>query len=143
GRERRQLYSDDELTALTIRRPIGLTAVGRPAGLRADAMDRLITVELDAPSERLPDDELQRRFDEAHPWLLGAVLDALSAILRYRASVRPPSVRMTAHARTLAAYDLAVENGDIEGPSGLLETYVESISQVKAETAVDDVFGGA
>src|SRR5690606_38366920 len=43
GRERRQLYTDGELTALTIRRPIGLTAVGRPAGLRADALGRMIS----------------------------------------------------------------------------------------------------
>src|SRR5690606_5325965 len=71
------------------------------------------------------------------------VLDALSAILHHRASVQPPSVRMSAHARTLAAYDQAVETGDIDGPSGLLAAYVESIQEVKAETAVDDVFGGA
>src|SRR5690606_22868354 len=108
GRERRQLYTDDDLTALTIRRPIGLTAVGRPAGLRADALDRMIIVELEAPSERLSDSELQRRFDQAHPWLLGAVLDALSAILRYRASVNPPRMRMFRYAEILAAYDQAV-----------------------------------
>lgn len=143
GRERRRLYSDDGLTSMAVRRPVGLTAVGRPAGLRADAMDRLITVELDAPAERLSDDELQRRFNEAHPRLLGAVLDALAAILRYRASVAAPSVRMLGFAGLLAAFDRAAENGDIIGPSGLLAAYVEHISQVKSETASDDIFGGA
>lgn len=143
GRERRRLYSDDELASMAVRRPIGLTAVGRPAGLRADAMDRLITVELDAPAERLSDAALQRRFDEKHGRLLGAVLDALAEILRYRASVAAPSVRMHGFAEILAAYDQAVENGDVVGPSGLLEAYVEHISQVKSETAADDVFGSA
>lgn len=151
ARETRALYTDNELNAVPVRRPVVLTAVGVPAGLRPDALDRLVHIELDPLAQRLPDSELQARFDRAHPRMLGALCSALSAALDYQRMVRPPTeYRMAGHAHTLAALDAALGDGDprVAGllPSsslGLLAAYDAAVRQVKERTAVEDVFGGA
>jgi energy-coupling factor transporter ATP-binding protein EcfA2 len=145
AREGRQLYTNDEISTAAVKRPIALTAVATPAGLRPDALDRLIIFQVGTPDVRLADDEVQRRFDEAHPKLLGAWCEAVSAILRWRPKVTAPgSYRMAAHAHNLAALDAAVAAGDLKGcPGGLLDAYNAAHIRVQQQTAADDTFGGA
>lgn len=145
ARETRALYSDNDLNAVPVARPVGLTAVGVPAGLRPDALDRLITVEMAPIAHRVADDELQAGFEEAHPRLLGALCDVLSAAL-YKLDDLPSggAFRMAAYARHLTAVDLAVLEGLVEGcPSGLLEAYAELNEQTKRRTVAEDSFGSA
>lgn len=145
ARETRALYSDNDLNAVPVARPVGLTAVGVPAGLRPDALDRLITVEMAPIAHRIADDELQAGFERAHPRLLGALCDVLSAAL-YSLDELPSggAFRMAAYVRHLAAVDLAVMEGHIEGcPGGLLAAYAELNEQMKRRTVAEDSFGAA
>jgi len=145
AREVRTLYTDSGLSTFPISRPVGLTAVGVPAGLRPDALDRLIVIELERPARRVSDAELQRRFTEVHPLLLGALGDAVSAALRWRDRVQPPTeYRMAALAHILAATDAAVAAGELPGcPGGLLQAYAGYHRRIKERTVADDVFGSA
>lgn len=145
AREGRTLYTDNDVNTVPIQRPIGLTAVGVPAGLRQDALDRLIVLDVPHVPLRLDDGELQRRFDRAHPRLLGALADAVAAALRWRKKVLPPTqFRMAAHARTLAAVDAATAAGELPGcPTGLLDAYAANHRRVKERTAAEDTFGAA
>lgn len=145
ARETRALYSDNDLNAVPVARPLGLTAVGVPAGLRPDALDRLITVEAPPLAQRVADDQLQGLFDALHPRLLGALCDAVAAALD-RLDVVPATNehRMAAHVRHLAAIDLAVEDGELPGcPAGLVEAYAELADRTKRRAVAEDTFGGA
>lgn len=145
ARETRALFSDNDLNVMPIARPVGLTAVGIPAGLRPDALDRLITLEVPAVPSRIDDAELQRIFDSWHPRLLGALCDAISAALRVLPETAPAGDhRLAAHARLLAAVDRAVLAGQLPGcPGGLLDAFVEADRAVKQRTVAEDTFGGA
>lgn len=145
ARERRQLYSDADLHLIAVQRPVGLTAVGVPAGLRPDALDRLIVLDVPPVAERISDAQLQARFDASHPRLLGALCDAVSAVLHWRAQLSAPTrYRMASHAHVLAAADAAVEAGELPGcPGGLLDAYDSVVSRVKERTVAEDTFGSA
>lgn len=145
AREVRTLYTDNEMNTVPIMRPVGLTAVGVPAGLRPDALDRLIVIDVPVVGHRIDDAKLQQQFDVAHPQLLGALADVVAAALRWREKVEPPTQhRMAAHVRLLAAVDAAVQAGELEGcPSGLLDAYVRNHRRTQEQTAADDAFGGA
>lgn len=145
AREGRLLFTNNDMSTAPIARPVGLTAVGVPAGLRPDALDRLIVLEAPPVPARIEDAEVQRRFDAAHPRLLGALADAVAAALRWRDRVAPPTeYRMAAHARVLAAVGAAVKAGELGGcPAGLLDAYAEVVRQRAQRTAADDTFGAA
>ncbi|MDI6912210.1 hypothetical protein [Nocardioides sp.] len=145
ARETRALYSDNALNVRPIQRPLGLTAVGVPAGLRPDALDRLITLEVPPIEHRIDDAELQAAFDAQHGRLLGAVCDAVAAVLAYVDQVPAPTEhRMAAHARVLAALDEGAAAGHILGcPAGLLAAYAAQSRRVKQRTAAEDTFGAA
>lgn len=145
ARETRALYSDNDMNTVPVQRPIGLTAVGVPAGLRPDALDRLVVLDVPPIAARVEDAELQQRFDAAHPQLLGALCDAVAAVLRWRDRIPAPTqYRMAGHARILSAVDAAVLAGELPGcPYGLLEAYVAANTRVKQRTAAEDTFGGA
>lgn len=144
AREGRTLYSNADLSSHPICRPVGLTAVAVPAGLRPDALDRLIPVEVAPVAERIEDAEVQSRFEAAHPWLLGAALDAVAAALLWRNSVvAPTAFRMASYAKVLAAIDVAANTGALLGcPSGLLDTYAATLREARQATAAEDAFGG-
>ncbi len=86
---KRRLYTDDEDVIFELRRAIVLNGINIPTD-RPDVLDRALPIELErVPSgERRTDEELWRRFEELHPRLLGAALDALSRAIRLKYSVR-------------------------------------------------------
>ena len=145
ARETRALYSDNELNVMPIARPVGLTAVGIPAGLRPDALDRLITLEVPPVPTRIDDAELQLVFDSWHPRLLGALCDAISLAIRLAPGVQDSGgQRMAAHARRLAAIDQAVASGRLPGcPLGMLDAFIVAARSVKQRVVAEDTFGGA
>jgi energy-coupling factor transporter ATP-binding protein EcfA2 len=119
AREGRTLYSNSDMSSAPIKRPVGMTAVDIPAGLRPDALERLTVVEVPAIPERTPDSQIQQRFDEAHPRLLAAFCDALAIVLRGTRirrkdwPIQPPppkrlkTFRMAGHASRLDILDHA------------------------------------
>jgi energy-coupling factor transporter ATP-binding protein EcfA2 len=143
--EARELYSDTGLSTFRVRRPIGLTAVGLPPGLRPDAMERLIHIELDGVDKPIDPPDLWAKFEKMHPLLLGAFCDAVSAVMAWKKMVRcPEGYRMAGFAHALAAYDAAVEAGDLyDCPTGLLDAYAHALKGNREMLAVEDVFGAA
>jgi len=107
GDVRRRLYSDGDLHVVAFRRCVVLNGIDLGA-VRDDLADRLVTVQL----ERIPatgrryDAELAQAWTEAHPGILGAVLDLACNVLARLDDVHlPDPPRMADFARVLAAVD--------------------------------------
>jgi energy-coupling factor transporter ATP-binding protein EcfA2 len=79
----RELYADDEEIIFDVTRPVVLTSIVDVVE-RPDLLDRAIVVHLAdlADQQRRTEDELTTAFTEAHPRLLGALLDAVVVGLR-------------------------------------------------------------
>jgi len=89
GFSTRRLYSDAEETLFYVCRPIMLNGIGDVA-TRPDLLDRSVHLRLlpIADHQRRDEVELNRQFEEARPRILGALLDAASAAMRNRATVK-------------------------------------------------------
>jgi hypothetical protein len=89
GNAVRKLYEDDEDVIREYKRAMLLNGLIIPTE-KADLIDRILPVAL----KRIPKEEreterrMQALFEERHPKLLGAVLDALSGALAYHEEVR-------------------------------------------------------
>ncbi len=110
GDVRRRLYSDADLTVFSFRRVVLLNGVDLGA-VRDDLAERLLTVELDRIGERgrRLDADLAAQWQQAHPRILGALLDlsvqVLAALPTLQLSALP---RMADFARVLAAVDVVL-----------------------------------
>jgi hypothetical protein len=82
GNAVRKLYADDEDVIREYRRAILLNGLVIPTE-KADLIDRILPVALKRvpPEQRKTERRMQALFEERHPALLGAVLDALSGAL--------------------------------------------------------------
>jgi hypothetical protein len=130
----RTLYTDDEERIFSAMRPVIVNGIG---GLinRADLLDRAMVIECSpiADDKRRPTEELNAEFARIHPFVLGAVLDAVSAALRNKAELRLPSLpRMADFGRFIAAAEPAL--GFAEGT--LLAAYQQNREEV-IEAAID------
>jgi hypothetical protein len=83
GISTRRLYTDDDEYLVEIQRPIILNAIGEIA-TRSDLLDRAIMVNLPriARRSRRTEKTFWRGFHEAHPQLLGGLLDAVVVAMR-------------------------------------------------------------
>jgi putative DNA primase/helicase len=83
GMRRRKLYSDSNLFAVTVKKPVTMNAITQTA-TRGDLLDRMITLRLDPipEGERREEAKLLAEFKDRRPALLGALLTAVSAALR-------------------------------------------------------------
>ena len=82
GLATRTLYSDEDETIFDAQRPMILTSI-EDIATKPDLLDRCLIIELPTISsdKRRTERELWAAFDEAHPRILGALLDALSAAM--------------------------------------------------------------
>ena len=129
GDVRRRLYSDADLTVFAFRRVVLLNGIDLGA-VRDDLGERLLTVELQPITERRYDADLANAWQDAHPRILGALLDLAAQVLKVMPEVTltdPP--RMADFARVLAAVDKVT---DSQG----LATY-RRLATVLAADAVD------
>ena len=83
GFSTRSLYTDDDETIIDVCRPILLNGI-TDVGTRSDLLDRSLVIELPpiASSNRTPESVFNRRFSEASPRILGALLDAVVVALQ-------------------------------------------------------------
>jgi hypothetical protein len=135
GDIRRRLYTDGELAVFAFRRVIVMSGIDVGA-VRGDLADRLLPVGLHtiAEADRLEEDELWPAWREAHPRILGAVLDLAASVARVLSSVRlERKPRMADFARVLAAVD------QVLGTSGL-DRYLDRQSALAAESLTGDPF---
>ena len=89
GMSVRQLYTNTDEVIFDGTRPIVLNSIEEIA-TRSDLMDRAVILKLPPIPEvnRLGDKELWQRFNAAHPYILGGLMDAVSRGLRNLAQVR-------------------------------------------------------
>jgi hypothetical protein len=148
---RRRLYTDDDLKVFAFRRVVWLTSIDL-IGVRDDLADRAVTISLHALGRRRLDEEIARAWAEAHPRLLGALLDLAVRVLAELPTVSTDDLpRMadfacvllavdrvrdtagTARYRQLAA-DLAV---DLAATDPVLEAIAQDIKQPFTGTSAD------
>jgi hypothetical protein len=106
----RALYTDNEETLFQATRPIILTAIEEII-TRGDLLDRCLSIELEAipDSERRTEAELDEAFAQAHPLILGALLDAAVLALKNLPSTRMPFMpRMADFACWVSAAETAL-----------------------------------
>jgi hypothetical protein len=115
GDVRRQLYTDGGLAVFSFRRCIILNGIDVGA-LRGDLTDRIVHVDLEriTEDERVEDEALDERWQQAHPMILGALLAVIAGIIRTLPSLRLANKpRMADFARVVAAVD------QLQGTDGL------------------------
>ncbi len=137
---RRTLYTNSDVSVLSFRRIIGLTSIDAGA-LRGDLADRLLQVELEAIHEanRQPETEIMAAYERLKPRIIGALFDAVAAVLRQLPTVRRRGLpRMADFARVLAALD-AVDGSD--GRS--LNIYLTQHNRLAADVIDGDPVAGA
>lgn len=130
GDVRRRLYSDSDLTVFAFKRVVLLNGVDLGT-VRDDLADRLLTVELHRITDRQLDADIAHAWAQAHPRILGALLDLAVRVLRVLPGMTVADLpRMADFARVLAAVD------QVLGTDGLA-TY----RQLAADLAADAVTG--
>lgn len=110
GLATRELFSDSEEIIFTTVRPTILTSIAEVT-TRGDLADRAIAVTLQpiGEHERLTERELEARWAEIQPRVLGGLLDAASCALRRLDDVRLDRLpRMADHARWVTAAEPAL-----------------------------------
>ena len=82
----RRYYRDDEERLFDLTGPIVLNGIGAFA-TRGDLLDRVVVLRLPRLEKRRPEAKLRKAFKQAHPKLLGALLDAAVLALRNQDTV--------------------------------------------------------
>ena len=135
GDVRRKLYTDGELAVFAYRRCVILNGIDTGA-MQADLADRMLPVDLAVitAQSRMAEEDIWPSWHEAHPAILGALLDLAAAVLARSGSVRLESKpRMADFARIVAAVDL------ILGTDGLAR-YMNRGAELAADGLSGDSF---
>jgi len=107
--ERRELYTTAQTRTLEVMRTGILTSITLPAGLRPDALERIVPIRFDPPTKdkRALLEDLAREFDLSRGALFGAVLDDAVRVLRGTEAVRGRGgwERLSDYSMRLAALD--------------------------------------
>lgn len=128
--EKRRNYTDTDVVVMPYRRTGVMTAINAPA-LRPDALERIIPIPLSAMPNgaRRSEEHLWSTFDDAHPGILGAILDDAVTMLAGLPDVigRNDGPRMLDYWQSLLAIDPV-----------LAEAYADSAADVLTVAAEDD-----
>ncbi|MEU8718189.1 ATP-binding protein [Streptomyces sp. NPDC048663] len=108
---KRTLYSDSDVTVQEFRRVLIVNGID-VGTLRGDLADRMIPVHLDRITQRRTETALWEAYHEAHPRILGALLDLLVQVLGKLPAIREradrgeiPLPRMADYGLIMAALD--------------------------------------
>lgn len=128
---KRALYTDDDDHVYRYRRVLMLSGVSCVAQ-RPDLLDRSILLGLEpvAPHERREEAEYWRAFERDRPFILGGLLDALSAAMAIR-----PEVRLREHPRMadFAAWGYAAAEALGIGGDAFLTAYAANVRRQSDE----------
>lgn len=127
--EKRRNYSDTDTVSITYRRSGVITAITLPT-LRPDALERIVPLHLDrmTPQARTSETRLRHRFADAHPGILGAVLDGLVRVLDGLPALLaadPQTVRMKDYSLALLALDPSAFDAYQRSAAGVLTAAAE------------------
>jgi hypothetical protein len=139
GFTKRKLYTDEDSVIFQFRRCIGVNGIVL-SELSPDFLDRSLTLTLkQIPSEKRRDErKLWKEFQEARPWIFGAILDILS-----RAMAIFPTVEIE-HLPRMADFAMwgeAVARALGYEPSEFLETYREKIGEQVRDVLEENPIG--
>ncbi|APL95971.1 hypothetical protein SIDU_16445 [Sphingobium indicum B90A] len=100
GLRKRTLYTDKDVTAIDVIRPVIIAGID-PTAYQQDLIERLVMIELHRPERRIDDETLAAMVSEARPRLLGWLLDVVTAVLpEYeQIEVTDPRMRMVGFAK--------------------------------------------
>ncbi|NLF30854.1 MAG: bifunctional DNA primase/polymerase [Planctomycetes bacterium] len=128
----RELYSDTEEVILAAKRPMLMNGIPDLA-VRADLADRSISITLEAipPERRREERVLWAEFEMARPRILGSLLGAVSAGLRYSASVQMDRLPRMAD---FAKWIVACEYGTGWVPGTFMQAYEANLEEAVAQT---------
>jgi hypothetical protein len=135
GDVRRKLYTDGELAVFAYRRCVILNGIDTGA-MQADLADRMLPIDLaviDARS-RVTEDDLWPAWREAHPVILGALLDLAAAVL-----ARLPSVQLASKPRMADFAKIAAAVDAILGTAGLAR-YANRSAELAADGLSAETF---
>ncbi len=135
GDVRRKLYTDGEHAVFAFRRVITLNGID-VGSLRGDLSERLLPIHLEVIPEnaRLGEDEIWPDWNEAHPRVLGALLDLAASVVSVHPYVRlERKPRMADFAKILAAVDR------VQGTDGLRH-YLDKQVSIAADSLSGDQF---
>lgn len=133
GDVRRKLYTDGELAVFSYRRCVILNGIDTGA-MQADLADRLLPVDLAliTDEERQAEEDLWPSWRQAHPLILGALLDLVSDVMARLPAVKlERKPRMADFARIIAAVAPAL---DTEESKTALARYVGRGADLAAES---------
>jgi len=134
----RALFTDDDVTVMSFRRVIAMTSIDAGA-LAGDLAERLLLLELHPvpPELRKTDAEVNERYENAQPAILGALLDLLGHVLAELPTVHVERLpRMADFARILAAIDRITE-------WNTFDVYMSASVNIAADALDGDPFGQA
>ncbi|WP_434967350.1 hypothetical protein [Janibacter indicus] len=132
--EKRQLHTDAGLVVLTYRRTGVVTGLAIPR-VRADALERIIPLHFTAMTDedRREEKALDAAFEEAHPRILGAVLDdAVTMLANLPATQAGKGTRMLDYYLSLLAIDPTLGAAYLEAAEGILVDAAEDDALVAA-----------
>jgi hypothetical protein len=156
GYRTRQLYTDGETFVVDLKRPVLLNAIGQVIQ-RPDLLDRVAPIELAPiqPLERRPEDLFWAEWEKAHPRVLGAILDGVSAALAAAQGIKLDDFpRMADFARwgeaagaaygwTRGAFTAALEGARDDLLEGSAEAYPEIGAVIDFMEAREEWVGSA
>lgn len=135
GDVRRKLYTDGELAVFAYWRCVILNGIDTGA-MQADLADRMLPVDLAVISaqDRLTEEDLWPAWREAHPAILGALLDLAAGVL-----ARFPSVQLASKPRMADFARIAAAVDTILGTEGLAR-YIGRGAELAADGLSGDFF---
>jgi hypothetical protein len=141
---RRKLYTDSDLAVLAYRRVLVLNGI-EVGAIRGDLADRMIPIELlpIRDTDRRTDGDVWGAWRQAHPRILGGLLDTAVQVLRHLPMARESLVerpRMADFAEIAAALDLSCGTRALDhywkARETLSETVIESDAVATAIQAI-------
>jgi hypothetical protein len=141
GYATRELYKDKDETLFTDTRPIILNGITDIVH-RHDLSDRCIFITLPPIKDeaRRTEEQMNRKFDEARPGILGGLLDAVSTALKNYKSVTLPSLPRMAD---FAKWIVAAEPSLPWPPGAFLAAYNENRKGAYTSALDADIFAVA
>lgn len=140
GFSKRELYSDDEDCIYTFKRCIGLNGINLAVD-RPDFLDRIILIPLDNIPEaerRSEKDDLEPRFAELKPYILGGFFDTLAKAIAIK-----PQVKLKRKPRMADFAEWGYAISEALGYSGLdfMATYSQNIQSRHKEIVAGTTIG--
>jgi putative DNA primase/helicase len=141
GYATRKLYQDEAEALFQVRRPVVINSICEVV-VRPDLRDRAVTISLPRieATERRLEAEFWAEFHEAHPRILGALLDCVATALLLQDSIRPSRLpRMADWYRWVLA---AAEDSAFGFPPAAFEAAFNASRRVSHELAIDAALVG-